>query len=189
MEKRYNVFIEDVKCIEEISAEIKYYSTILKRIRFYHPIKRKNLNKKVERELNKLNNHKINLIRKISFIKLNELIKILEQTDGLELAACKSEMPGNHKSVMESIIIIDKFQDNGIILLSNDHLDEYKISKVSYRNYSKIEKNVVDTLYLTKISKAVIINSLISFDDDELFQNFINSYIDYLNNVFECAGI
>lgn len=193
MEKRYNVFLEDVKCIETITSEMRYYDTVAERAGFYHPIRREEINRKVKRELNKLNNHKINLIRKMSFIKLSELLKILEKTDGLVLKAFKCKIAGN-KPDMELLLLIDVSQERpcGIRRISDCYYSEQEPASTRaeiFKAYQKLENSLVDVSDLNNISKAEIIRALISFDNDELFENFLNSYISYLNNVFESAGI
>ena len=146
---------------------------------------------KYQRELAALNNHKINLIKKLSYIQLNELIKILEDVDGLSLQAFSCKIPGKVQPI-EKLIMVDEYEEN---LKFGSIYDRYysNVSPANTRSkifaiYSKLENSQIEATKLRYIDKASILKTLINYGNDRLFDRFIESYICYLKNIFEDVG-
>lgn len=191
MEKRYNVFLEDVGSIEIISKNLRRYKRKINNTMIFEIRKRKEYKRKYQRGLSALNNHKINLIKKTSHIELEELIKILEGVDGLGLQAFSCKVPGKMQPI-EKLVLIDKNEEN---LKFGRIYDSYYSANAPantrskiFAIYSKLENSEIEATKLKYIDKASILKTLINYNDDKLFDRFIESYICYLSNIIEDVG-
>lgn len=185
MDKQYNVFLEDLYCINTINDSIGY---LTERIGLYNN-QSEDVKKNLDNELSKLNNYKLNLIRKISHIKLNDLIQILLNTQGLKLRAYKHIVSDEYPP-MELLVMLDetpsKPHEIGMIRIRDVyHTTRYPKSVKVFKAYRALEDSEIEPLQLNNIDKVEIVKGLINYDNDELFDNFIESYICYLNNLLE----
>lgn len=176
MEKRFEVFVDDIYEIETIKAQKNGIRKNLEDEAIFNFKRRKYLKKLLDGYEKNLQNRYNNLLRKIDRLTLNEVLQILQDVKNINVSASRYEMsPGNF---IEKITIKD--------LVDGSYLYQ-GYNKESLRSYhimdmldirEELAKSKIDPFELKEIDKIDLIYSLYNYE--YVMNDVFNSYIKFL---------
>lgn len=191
MNRKYGVFIDDVKGIEVYSEVISSLKIKYSKLRVINFRKKRRLKWKIKYYGEKLEMCKNNILRKLDDFDWNDFCKILENADGIKVEACQFMIPGNMETVqkyIEQIVIKDAENNNTVIKIRDTfYEDNYPMSTemTEYEIYSHLDRassKLEDLEYMTPVN---VINAMKKYDESYVSKKFYNSIFSFLKEKVE----
>ena len=178
MTKAYEIFKDDVFNIQICEKIKKTFARQLEECEFYQFFRRKNIKRQAEKEETIINNRKLNLVRKIRFLSFEDFLDIIESADMIQ----------NYYFVIDGndvLVTIDQENKKCIgVICSNEEIQKDTLELYNGSSVDIVTREIGEQISLSEIksiNRGVYLNNLIEYGDENVFDSFIDAYIDLVS--------